>query len=170
MTPFKPRFNIFIPSLRLTGILVGLNLLIFMISGFIENIGFEELKHKEVYLFAVGILAIGFSWVGLTVSFLKKTRNYTITDTFIKKYNFLNFSNTYYYKNDVKGFSTCKIRTRHLHYEMLTIYLCDDTKIDLEQFAYFNFSRIQFELYEKGYDYLGEEDYVPNFFGREYQF
>lgn len=141
-----------------------------MASGFIKNLGFEELKYKEAYLFAFFILLLGFILILHIISFLKNTKNYTITEDYIKEYNFFSFSSTYYDKDDVIGFSNCKIRTRYYSYEVLTIYLCDNTKIDLKQFAYFNFSKLPIQLYARGYNYLGEENYVPKLFGREYQF
>ena len=87
-----------------------------------------------------------------------KSKNYTITHLFIKQYNFLSLSSTYYAKEDIEGFSTAEFRSLHIQHKLIIIYFINGERIFLRQFSYFNFSDIPYALTERGYEYLGEEE------------
>ena len=64
------------------------------------------------------------------------------------------------YKDNIKGFSTSKVPYRIWNFKQIIIYLKDGTKINIMQFAYFNFNKIELTLVEKKYNYLGHEKYI----------
>lgn len=158
LPPFRPTFNIFIPVLRLAAVLIGLFVFLIMFLDHTWAPMHLLLKDSNFYWFIICSLMVSIFIFIYLRAFLTKTKNYTITDVFIKQYNFLSLSSTYYAKEDIEGYTTGEIRSRYLQNKLITIYLMNGKRIILRQFSYFNFSDIPYALTERGYEYLGEEE------------
>ncbi|MDP2174721.1 MAG: hypothetical protein Q8K70_02295 [Bacteroidota bacterium] len=97
-------------------------------------------------------------------AFITTTKNYLITDQTIEEFNVLTLKTKTIYKDDIKGFSTSKVPYRIWDFKQIIIYLKDGTKIDIMQFAYFNFKKIKPTLVNKKYNYFGHEPYIWKWF------
>ena len=169
MENFKTYFNPIIPIGRLIFALFFLSLFIMMFYALFRD--FQTSGFKEYLMIFLGIVFFGAVAEMFITPFLTATKNYAIDDRVIKEFNFLTFEAKVIPKEMVKGFSTSKIQYRIWNFKQIIIYLKDGSKIDLMQFAYFNFKEIKPLLIEKGYPYLGHEPYVwkwPN--SRRYQY
>ncbi|WP_207429505.1 hypothetical protein [Pedobacter sp. SYSU D00535] len=91
---------------------------------------------------------------------LKTTKSYIITPDGIEVINLLTFQKTAISKKEILGFSTSEIPYKIGNFKEILIYLKNGDKIDLMQFAYFNFKKIEPALIDKRYDFLGYEPYI----------
>lgn len=159
MEDFKTQFNLFIPIGRLFTSLFLIGVYVFMIYDFntSERHSSEE-KYTGYFLGTIVLLLL--FWMFFK-QFLRTTKSYTITESEIREFNFLTLSTKIIHKDEVKGFSTSVIPyLRGGDFKQILIYLENGKKIDLMQFAYFNFKKIRPALVERGYEYLGHEEYV----------
>ncbi len=158
MENFKTHFNPIIPTGRLIFALFFLILFLMMFYALFRD--FQAMGFKEYLVVFLGIVFFGAFAEMFITPLLTTTKNYVIDDKVIKEFNFLTFKSKTIPKEMVKGFSTSKIPYRIWNFKQVIIYLKDGSKIDMMQFAYFNFKEIGPLLIEKEYDYLGHESYI----------
>lgn len=169
MNEFKTKLNPFIPIGRLAISIVVFGLICFLIN----RVLFENKTHEvEKY---IGFLLLALFFLLLIQIYLKefitKTKSYIITGQLIKEYNFLTKKTKIIKKEDIKGFSRSKIPYQIWNFKQIIIYLKDGSKIDLMQFAYFNFEQIEPFLIENKYRFFGYEPYNWKWFNsRVYTF
>ena len=159
MNDFRMSFNPLIPLGRFLGSLF------FVAMIFINNyLFFRDFKANDIKELLPIILMTIFMGLAFQMVFrplITSTKNYIIRDNAIEEYNFLTFSTRTIDKNEIKGFSTSIIPYNNIpNFKQIIIYLKDGSKIDLMQYAYFNFKKIKPALIDKKYIYLGHEPYV----------
>lgn len=157
MNDFKTFFNPLVPIGRVFFAISFIGLLGMMI--YFLYVDFETNGLEKYVGFLIGLplfLAVSYLFFG---EFINKTKNYLITDNYIVAFNLLTRRKKVINKDDIMGFSTSKVPYRMYDFKQIIVYLKDGTKIDIMQFAYFNFKKIQPVLIEKGYPYLGHEKY-----------
>jgi hypothetical protein len=133
------------------------------LTGIIIYFAVSDFKTSELTKgFTTGIGATIFGAFSLMFfkSFITETKNYLIQDNTIGEFNALTFKTKIINKFDVKGFSTSTVPYRIGNFQQVTIYLKDGSKIEIMQFAYFNFKHIKPTLIGKNYNYLGHEHYI----------
>ena len=157
MNDFKTFFNPLVPIGRVVFTIAFIGLLSVLI--YFLYVDFETNGLKEYVRVGFGLLLFLTVFYMFFVEFINKTKNYLITDNYIEEFNLLTRRKKIINKDDIKGFSTSKVPYRMHDFKQIIVYLNDGTKIDMMQFAYFNFKKIQPVLIEKGYKYLGHESY-----------
>ncbi len=161
MKDFKTRFNPLIPLGRL-GVF---SFYMYLFRTLTRN---ESDKYLIIIL---GLSLFGIIYFTLIKPFVKTTKNYLIKDNSIEEFNLLTSKTKSIDKNEIKGFSTSIFPYRIWEFKEIIIYLKDGAKINIMQFAYFNFKNIETTLIDKKYNYLGQEPYEWNLFkGRIYKY
>jgi hypothetical protein len=158
MTDFKTYYNPLIGIGRLAFSFFFGGLTCFVIYLFIHD--FNINSNKQHFLFILGALIFGAIFQMFFKEFISTTKNYKIGVSSIEEFNFLTLSTKTIYENEIKGFSSSIIPYRIWDFKQIIIYLKDGSKINLMQFAYFNFKEIKPCLLEKKYNYLGHEPYI----------
>ena len=158
MNDFKTYFNPLVPIGRLAFSIFFAGLTCFIIYLLFRD--FKTNGLKKYFTILLGATIFGVIFQQFFKGFITTTKNYLITDQTIKEFNILTFKTKTIDKNDIKGFSTSVVPYRIWNFKQVIIYLKDGTKIDIMQFAYFNFKKIKPTLVDKKYNYLGHETYI----------
>src|SRR5690606_10659624 len=158
MNEFKTYFNPLVPIGRL-----AFSIFFGGLTCFIIYLLFRDFKTngiKEYLYMLLGATVFGAIFQMFFKAFITRTKNYLITNQTIEEFNILTLKTKTIHKDDIKGFSTSKIPYRIWDFKQVIFYLKDGTKIDIMQFAYFNFRKIKPTLIDKKYNYLGDEPYI----------
>ena len=158
MNDFKTYFNPLVPVGRLAVSIFFSGLTCLIIYFLFRDLKTYGLKQNLTML--VGLTIFGAIFQMYFKAFITTTKNYLITDETIEEFNFLTFKTKTIYKEDIKGFSTSIVPYRIWNFKQVIIYLKNGRKIDIMQFAYFNFKKIKPTLIDKQYNYLGDEKYI----------
>jgi len=162
MNEFKTYFNPLVPIGRL-----AFSIFFGGLTCFIIYLLFRDFKTngiKEYLYMLLGATVFGAIFQMFFKAFITRTKNYLITNQTIEEFNILTLKTKTIHKDDIKGFSTSKIPYRIWDFKQVIFYLKDGTKIDIMQFAYFNFRKIKPTLIDKKYNYLGDEPYIWKWF------
>lgn len=158
MNDLKTCFNPVIALGRLALSLFFLSLTCLIIYRAVSDYETNGIKQWFTLLIGAALFAAMFHM--FFKAFIATTKNYLIQDNSIEEFNVLTFGTKTINKGDIKGFSTSTVRYRIWNFHQIIIYLIDGTKIDIMQFAYFNFKDIKPTLLGKNYKYLGDEPYI----------
>jgi hypothetical protein len=158
MTDFKTYFNPLIAVGRLVFSMFFGGMTCFIIYHIFRKFKTTELIQYGGIMLVVVLFGALFQM--FFVAFIKTTKNYLIKDNCIEEFNLLTLKTKAIHKEDIKGFSTSIVPYRIWDFKQIIIYLKDGTKIDIMQFAYFNFKNIKPDLIDKNYNYLGDEPYI----------
>jgi|SRR5690606_23581421 len=158
MTNFKTYFNPLIAIGRLAFSVFFGGLTFFLIYLLFRD--FKTNGLKEYITIILGVTIFGAIFQMFFKALVTTSKNYLITDQTIEEFNVLTLKTKTIHKEDIKGFSTSKVPYRIWDFKQVIIYLKDGTKIDIMQFAYFNFKKIKSTLVDKRYNYLGHESYI----------
>lgn len=121
---------------------------------------FETNGIKQLFTLLIGAALFAAMFHMFFKAFIATTKNYLIQDNSIAEFDVLTFGTKTINKGDIKGFSTSTVPYRIWNFQQIIIYLKDGTKIDIMQFAYFNFKDIKPTLLDKNYKYFGHEPYI----------
>ena len=158
MDNLKTYFNPFVLVGRLAFSLFFGGLTCFIIYLFFRDFKVNGFKENFFIILGAALFTVVFQMFFKT--FVTTTKNYLITNQAIEEFNLLTLKTKTIFKNDIKGFSTSTVRYRIWNFEQIIIYLKDGTKINIMQFAYFNFKKIKQTLVDKKYNYFGYEPYI----------
>jgi hypothetical protein len=158
MNDFKTYFNPLVPIGRLAFSIFSGGLTCFVIYLLFRDFNTNGLKQYLTII--LGATIFGAIFQMFFKAFITTTKNYLITEQTIEEFNLLTLKTKTIYKDDIKGFSTSLVPYRIWYFKQIIIYLKDGTKIDIMQFAYFNFKEIKPTLVDKKYNYLGHESYI----------
>ncbi len=158
MDDLKTYFNPLVPIGRLAFSIFFGGLTCYIIYLFFRD--FKTNGFKEYFFIILGATVFAVVFQMFYKALITTTKNYIITDQTIKEFNLLTQKTKTIYKDDIKGFSTSTVPYRIWNIKLVIIYLKDGTKIDIMQFAYFNFKKIKPALVDKKYKCLGHEPYI----------
>lgn len=158
MNDFKTYFNPLVAIGRLAFSLFFGGLTCFTI--YLLFLDFKTNRLNQYLTILLGATIFGAIFQMFLKAFITTTKNYLITDQTIEEFNLLTLKTKTIYKDDIKGFSTSSVPHRIWNFKQIIIYLKDGSKIDIMQFAYFNFKKIKPTLVDKNYNYLGHETYI----------
>jgi hypothetical protein len=169
MKEFKTNLNPLIPLIRFIGVLIFGLILIKIFYAFFRNL--TENSSREYLILFVGIPLIGYLFYVFLRGFLRSTKSYFLDNFSLRVFNLLTFRTEKISKENIKGFSTSEIPYRISTFKQIIIYLIDGRKLELTQFEYFNFKKIESALLYNDYNFLGHELYVWKFLdSRVYHF
>ena len=169
MNGFKTYFNPLVAVGRLVFSIFFCGLTCFIVYLLFRDFKTNGLMQFLTILFGATIFGIIFQV--FFKAFITTTKNYLINERTIEEFNVLTFKTKIIDKEEIKGFSTSKVPYRIWDFNEIIIYLKDGTKIEIMQFAYFNFKKIKQTLVDKKYNYLGHESYIWKWVNsRVYQF
>lgn len=158
MEDLKTYFNPFVPIGRFAFSIFFGFLTCFIIYLFFRD--FETNGFKEYCFIILGATTHALLFRMFFKAFITTTKNYLITEQTVEEFNILTQKTKTIYKADIKGFSTSTVPYRIWNFKQVIIYVNDGTRIDIMQFAYFNFNKIKQTLVDKKYTYLGHEPYI----------
>lgn len=121
---------------------------------------FKANKPRQWFTIIIGTTFFGAIFLMFFKAFITTTKNYLIQDNCIEEFNVLTLRTNRIKKHDIKGFSSSTVPYRIWNFHQIIIYLNDGSKINIMQFAYFNFKDIKPTLVGKNYNYLGHEPYI----------
>lgn len=158
MDDFKTYFNPLVALGRIAFSFLFISIICLIIYFMVS--GYKTVEIKEWFALLFGVIFFGAIFFMFFQALITTTKNYIIQDDTIKEFNALTFKTKIIDKIDVKGFSTSIVPYRIWNFQQIIIYLKDGSKIDIMQFAYFNFKYIKPTLIGKSYNYLGHEPYI----------
>lgn len=165
---FKPKFNFLIPIFRLIYCIFLFGLTVLFTYYLVLSILATERDLIEIGAILSGlILFYSYSHV-ITKSFFLQTKKIAVTKDFLKEINCLRNTTRLISREDIIGFSTSIVPYKIGRFSQIIVYLKNNEKIELMQFSYFNFKKIEPVLISYGYKYLGFEEYRWKWFDRRY--
>ncbi|MFM9838259.1 MAG: hypothetical protein ACKVOQ_08355 [Cyclobacteriaceae bacterium] len=161
MKEFKTNLNPLIPLIRFLGVLIFGVVLIKIFYTFFRNL--TENSAREYFILFVGVPLIGYLFYVFLKGFSRSTKNYVLDNFSLRVFNLLTLQTEKISKENIRGFSTSEIPYRIATFKQIIIYLRDGRKLELMQFEYFNFRKIESALCYNDYIFLGHELYVWKF-------
>lgn len=170
MKLFKTQFNYLI--------LVGrfiLMLFFGMLSVFLMYLIIEKLKLQGYSNEVLPFVLFNFILLYLTYHFIviiyKQSYNFEIEERKIFKIYIFSGKKELLKTDQIKGFSTSIYPVKVWNFKSIILYLKNGKKLEMPQFLYFNFNKIENKLIENSVTKLGHEKYKWKFFdSRHYEF
>ena len=156
MNQFRTRFNYLILITRVISVLFFGALSAMMIYIVIQNL--QSNDYLAVIFFGTLFTSI---MVYLTYYFAKiifnQSYNFKIEENNIFKISILSGKKELLKTNEIKGFSTSEYPLKIWTFKSIILYLENGKKIELPQFLYFNFGKIEDEFIKNSIRNLGHE-------------
>ncbi|KIO51134.1 hypothetical protein IW18_19165 [Flavobacterium hibernum] len=167
MNQFKTRYNYLILVARFIFTIFFGALSIIMIYVLIKDSKSNNYLSEFFFGIVFNIIMIYLTY-HFAILIIKQSYNFKIEENSIFKISILSGRKELLKTNQIKGFSISEYPIKIWNFKSIILYLANGKKIELPQFLYFNFNKIENELIENSITKLGHEKHKWKSFDSRY--